>query len=475
MKKHLLLFIVLASICGQTIQATDLKITNVRALNRAEVLNTPISVMFDIQWNNAWHNQKNHDAVWVFMKYNGYYNNHVKVLPKDYKVLVNRSGEDSQPTIEFSKDGLGFFIYPQKNYRGSMNFKLQILIDTEDKDIDRNKLTGLSVYGLEMVYIPQGPFTLGSPDPAAKERAAFYKSDSNGEPNGLITITSEQAITVAPTEGNLYYWSRNPLYNGDQQGTVPENFPKGYKAFYIMKYELTQGQYVAFLNNLSDTDTFKRAAISGRTYLDNRGAITIIDGIYKTSSPNRPMNYISFTDGLAFSDWAAIRPITELEYEKAARGPNKPIPAEFVWGTNTYNSLERYVDNSGELILANNWDESQLNDDNRAVFGASYYWVMDLSGSLWEKVITIGNPIGREFKGSHGDGSLRFGSATNPDWPTSDNEVGGFGYRGGGYYAIGTPYSDFNPHSPIGYRFYGAWSGGPHSIAYGYRGGRSSR
>ena len=49
------------------------------------------------------------------------------------------------------------------------------------------------------------------------------------------------------------------------------------------------------------------------------------------------MNYVSFTDGLAFTDWAALRPITELEYEKAARGPSEPIDAEFVWGTNTYN------------------------------------------------------------------------------------------------------------------------------------------
>ncbi|MEM7514132.1 MAG: hypothetical protein AAF388_24625 [Bacteroidota bacterium] len=59
---------------------------------------------------------------------------------------------------------------------------------------------------------------------------------------------------------------------------------------------------------------------------------------------------------------------------------------------------------------------------------------------------------------------------------TSDDEVGGFGYRGGGFYARGvaTVYGDFNPHSPIGDRYYGAWSGGPRSIAYGYRAGRTA-
>ena len=30
------------------------------------------------------------------------------------------------------------------------------------------------------------------------------------------------------------------------------------------------------------------------------------------------MNFVSFTDALAFTDWAGLRPITELEYEKAA-------------------------------------------------------------------------------------------------------------------------------------------------------------
>ncbi|NNL93623.1 MAG: hypothetical protein HKO66_15380, partial [Saprospiraceae bacterium] len=173
------------------------------------------------------------------------------------------------------------------------------------------------------------------------------------------------------------------------------------------------------------------------------------------------------------SDWAAIRPITELEYEKAARGPSTPIEGEFVWGTNTYNDLERYVNTNFEVAFTNGVEEKNLNDQNRSVFGASYYWVMDLSGSLWEKVITVGNPLGRAFIGSHGDGKLDFGEATNDDWPKSNNEKGGFGYRGGGYYNIGGQYGDFNPHSPIGYRYYGSWSGGPRYLAYGYRGGRS--
>ncbi|NER15016.1 SUMF1/EgtB/PvdO family nonheme iron enzyme [Leptobacterium flavescens] len=474
MKIRFLIPVAFTLMCFCHLKASDLTIENIRVVNRPDVLATPLSVNFDIKWKNSWNNRKNHDAVWVFMKYGGFWNNHVKLKASGHKILLNRTDTAASPLIEVSENGLGFFIYPSKTYRGNIDLKLQILIDSGDRKINNTQLNGLSVHAIEMVYIPEGAFTLGSPDEAALKKAAFYKSDASGNPNGLIKISSESAIPVAPEQNALYYWSENELYNGDQKGPVPADFPKGFNAFYIMKYELTQGQYAAFLNTLPESWTYTRSPLGGRTYYEHRGGIRLKDGKYKADNPSRPMNYLSFTDGLAYTDWAALRPLTELEYEKAARGPSKPVPAEFVWGTNNYDLLERYVTPEAELIMANGFDESSMNDENRAVFGASYYWVMDLSGSLWEKVITIGNPIGRAFKGSHGDGRLDFGHATNPDWPDSDDEKGGFGYRGGGYYQIGTQYSDFNPHSPIGYRYYGAWSGGPRSIAYGYRAGRSA-
>ena len=465
-------FLALAYMAFFTSIASDLKIKNVRAVNRDGVAGMPISVIFDLEWSNAWHNDKNHDAVWVFMKFNSQWDNHVKLVPGGHKVLQVRKG--SQPNLEISRDSLGFFIYPSANYRGDVNYKIQIQMDTTTQKIQWNKLRGMKVHGIEMVYIPQGSFTLGSPDEEAITRAAFYKSDDLGKPDGLYKINSEASIAVGPEHGNLYYWSEEALYNGDQQGPVPAAFPKGYHAFYLMKYELSQGQYANFLNDIPDNWTYSRSPIGGRNYEKKRGGIYFKDGKYYAKSPDRPMNYVSFTDRLAFTDWAALRPVTELEYEKAARGTGTPTAAEFVWGTNNYDQLERYVSPQAEVIFSNGIQERDLDDNNRPVFGASYYWVMDLSGSVWEKVITIGNPIGRNFQGTHGDGKLEFGKATNADWPQSDDEEGGFGYRGGGYYESGTAYTDFNPHSPIGYRYYGAWSGGPRYISYGYRAGRSA-
>lgn len=455
-----------------TAYSSNLKIENVRVLNRTDIQDTPLSVMFDISWDNAWNNDKNHDAVWVFMKYNGQWGNHVKINPLGHEVVKNRTN-GGDPGIMVPQDGVGFYLRVPDGYHGDVNYKVQIVIDTTGGKPAWNKLNKVSVHGVEMVYIPEGGFTLGSPDEAAIKRASLYKSDGAGEPGGLYQINSEDQITVGQESGNLYYWSEESIYQGDQAGPIPADFPKGYDEFYIMKYELQQGQYAAFLNDIPTNWTYVRSGIAGRDYHDKRGGIRLVDGQYVADNPFRPMNYVSFTDGLAYSDWAGLRPITELEYTKAARGPGEPIEAEFVWGTNSYANLERYVNSDKELAFNNGVNESDLNDDNRDVFGASYYWVMDLSGSLWEKVITVGNAVGRKFTGSNGDGQLdNFGNHNQSDWPTSDNEEGGFGYRGGGYYNEGTTYSDFNPHSPIGYRYYGAWSGGPRYIAYGYRAGR---
>ena len=453
--------------------ATDITITNIRMVNRTD-LGTQPYVLFDLSWKNAWKNDKNHDAVWIFGKFNNNPWEHPLLETSGHAVLKNRIDGCPTPRVKASKDSIGLWVYLDDNYRGDVDIKVKMMLDTSRQKMNWRKAKDFQVYAIEMVQIPGGPFTLGDPASESDQFATFYRSDNQGKRKGLYSISSEEPIDVGPGEDNLYYWSETSIYNGDQKGTIPAEFPKGTEPFYIMKYELTQGQYADFLTQLSESWSSLRNPLGGKNYYEKKGAIYLKDGKYHAKYRDRPMNFVSFTDGLAYTDWAGLRPITELEYEKAARGPSTPKPGEFVWGTSDYSQLERYVNLDGNTVTQNGFTEDQLDDNSRAVFGASYYWVMDLSGSLWEKVITIGNPIGRSFKGSHGDGLLNHGHSTNSDWPKSDNEEGGFGYRGGGYYEIGTEYSDYNPHSPIGYRYYGAWSGGPRSIAYGYRAGRSA-
>ena len=293
--------------------STNLVIENIRPVIRPGVAASQASVIFDLRWENAWHTSKNHDAVWIFMKPSGGYG-HIRLASEGHQLLQNRIESCPEVRIEVAEGGVGLYIYLDQVYRGDVDVKLQLMVATEDQRINNRMFKGnFSVYGLEMVYIPEGPFSLGTPDTSGIKKAAFYRSDAKGEPKGLVKIQSESEIKVAAENNALYYWSENALYNGDQKGPVPASFPKGFKAFYLMKYEINQGQYAAFLNALPSTWTYSRSPLGGDSYSQNRGSIYLEEGEYVADSPHRPMNYISFTDGLAFADWAGLRPITELE------------------------------------------------------------------------------------------------------------------------------------------------------------------
>ena len=462
---------VMLPVCAGPVQANDLRIDNVRFINRPGATGE-LRVVFDLTWHNAWHNARSHDAAWVFLKlvYGGQGLRHVKLMPDGYRVLDIPGVEAPSAQVDMASDSTGFFIYPAQPYRGDVQWRLSVQLDPALYNPRRDGQAQLQVFGIEMVYVPEGPFTLGDPDTTALNFGAFYLSGPDGAPDGLVQITSEAAFPVGPEPGALDYRSRQPQYQGDRQGPVPAAFPKGFQAFYVMKYEITQGQYAAFLNTLSDDDTFERFNFGGRTYFKKRGTIRLEEDRYVAGSPQRPLNFLSWDDGLAFADWAALRPMTELEFTKACRGPEPPTPGVFPWGTASFDGLARVVGPDDELGMENGWDESRLTDETRPVFGASYYWVMDLAGSVWERVVTLGQPAGRAFTGSHGDGQLGSrGRATNDDWPHDYAGAEGHGYRGGGFYDQERAVRDFNPYSPIAYRRFGAWAGAYPYRSYGFR------
>jgi formylglycine-generating enzyme required for sulfatase activity len=183
-------------------------------------------------------------------------------------------------------------------------------------------------------------------------------------------------------------------------------------------------------------------------------------------------------DGSAYADWAALRPMSELEYEKACRGSQPAVAGEFAWGnTNIIQAMTISGAENGTEIVTDANANCVFNDaifsggnggkgplragifaasvqpldapsEQRQDAGASYYGVMELSGNLWERAATVGNEKGRSFTGSHGDGRLTTksgyeGNATNADWPGFANtsrgviSAGGSGYRGGGW-SVGT-------------------------------------
>ncbi|MCB0705865.1 MAG: SUMF1/EgtB/PvdO family nonheme iron enzyme [Saprospiraceae bacterium] len=430
--------------------------------------------IFNVRWDNAWSNEKNNDAVWLFFK---------SVLPDGYKhIQVMTSGHSivsvftDNITLDFEvpNDGTGLFIFPEKEYRGRVEATVKVILDIKSFENIDTRNSSLTAYGIEMVHIPKGRFTLGDPDIKALEFGSFYHPDSLGNFDGLVSINAENQEFEIAINGDIYY--RAPEgYEGDQKGVIPATYPKGVTSFYIMKYEPTEGQYAAFLNSLSKKQIENRIIINETNYYSQGGKIVIENGKYSSTYPNKPCQFMSWDDAIAYSDWAGLRPMTEFEFTKATRGESKPIAGEFPWGSKSKEKIQRLPDINGMLIMLNGWDESKLTDKNRAYFGASYYWVMDMAGSMWERLITVGHPNGRNYRGSNGDGILSLnGNATNGDWPIGIETSGGIGFRGGGFYGYNREYHNFNPFSPIAYRTYGAWQGGMRNNSYGARFVRNS-
>ena len=248
-----------------------------------------------------------------------------------------------------------------------------------------------------------------------------------------------------------------------------------------MKYEISQQEYVDFLNTLTYTQQVTRTAISpdllAGTYLydayrnkikiSTPGIATTTPAIYATDYPYVACNYLSWADLAAYLDWSGLRPMTELEFEKACRGTGSPVANEYAWGSTGIAVNEYTIINGGatsEAIAAANYSTTVGNaaytltipltgsiigplrvgifagtsgNTGRVTAGATYYGIMEMSGNLWERPITVGNPTGRTFAGVHGNGTLdATGNADASNWPGTDGL--GAGFRGGSWSNAGT-------------------------------------
>ena len=225
---------VLLLLCSRTAGATNLAVTDVAI---ARVPNTPTAhVTSNVAWQNAWRNERNHDAAWIFVKVRaaGGPWRHASIIRASLQPVARLL---QPPSIAVSPDLVGLFVSAASPMRGPVIWSLDLTVDLSlIRDLSADSALETRVFGVEMVQIPEGAFTLGDPDPAALKFAAFYRSNAAGSPDGLIEIRSEEAIEVGAAIGALNYQVEHPEYQGDRQGPIPAAFPKGFRAFYAMKY-----------------------------------------------------------------------------------------------------------------------------------------------------------------------------------------------------------------------------------------------
>jgi formylglycine-generating enzyme required for sulfatase activity len=469
----LALLLFAGSVAANNINVSNIKLTGQNTTAGVNYPDNYTLVQFDLSWENSWRISSvpnNWDAAWVFVKY--------RVGSGDWQhAWLNNTGHSSgtgtsatiaaglrTPGSTFnatSNPALGVFIY--RSTDGTGNFSItgaQLRWNYGANGVPDNAIVDVKVCAIEMVYVPAGNFYVGS---GGTEEYAFYMYPTTTNP---YQITGEGEITVGITNGNLYYPSDGYEFGGDQSGPIPAAFPKGYAAFYCQKYEISQQQYVDFLNTLTSAQASNRYPNKNGS---NRHAITLSGGVYSTTNPYVACNFLNWMDGAAYSDWAGLRPMTELEFEKACRGPVTQVTNEYAWGTATVASDEYTLGNpsANNEGIASNYSTSAGNasymtttssingplrvgifaahadNSGRITAGASYYGIMELSGNLWERAVTVGNATGRAFTGVHGNGALSAnGNANETAWPGLDNgEVtgaDGSGFRGGNWNNVET-------------------------------------
>ena len=400
-----------------------------------------------ISWDNSWRvssSPGNWDAAWVFVKYR------IDGGNWQHATLSTSPGDFSVPSgcsIDIGSDGKGFFAYRNSEGSGSINWKgVSICWDYGADGVPDNATNiEVQVFGIEMVYVPQGRFVVGSN--GGIENNHFHQGDVVTKP---FAITTEDEIRLG-NDNDRSLWALGEWDNPDVGTELPAVFPKGYDAFYCMKYEISQGQYADFLNTLTSTQVENRySPISVNRYT--------IGGTYPdltASSPDLACNYISWADGTAYCDWAGLRPMTELEYEKACRGAEEAVANEHAWGTAAITISPYTLEQAGTAdegidenysVAAGNCSFAATNDvsgplrvgifaahpDNtgRVTSGATFYGIMEMSGNLFERSVTVGNATGRAFTGVNGDGELdEEGDADVTNWP--DVTAVGSGFRGG--------------------------------------------
>ena len=421
------------------------------------------NVHFDLSWENSWRvatAPANHDAAWVFAKYRvgtGEWR-HVRLA------AVNASPAGAVTEL---KDNLGIMVYSGSYMTGDAVYPgMDLGWDLAQDGVVWSQDLEVRVFALEMVYIPQGPFYLGTGKRSGSEVDEFFQAN-NGKP---YRINHSGEIPVK-ANGNKLWYTDVGNRGADFGGPIPAAFPNGYDAFYLMKYETSQQQWVDFFNTLSPAHRLLHdvTATDGK----NSDAEHYHNGIVYdpasgqdayTSLPETAAGYTSMQDMMAYFDWAGLRPLTELEFEKAARGPLYPTGNEFAWGNPNVADTRYDIENFGkpnERVAASTLTNlgrsgnatyldtnpssraekgplrcgvyagsvAQVNVSDRVSSGAGYYGNMELSGNQWEGVITIVDAAGRAFTNTHGDGEIGAdGYADVPTWPTA---VDGVGIRGG--------------------------------------------
>lgn len=480
-------------------RGNNVTVTNTSLVNPAA---DRIDLQFDLSWDHSWRDGVNHDACWVFAKYSidaGETWRHATLAGSGTNPAGFATGSGTGIDIWVPEDRKGAFVQRAANGTGTVAVSgVTLQWGFLEDGVSASRRARVKVFAIEMVYVPEASYYLGS---GGTESGRLFEGGGGEAP---FLVSSNGAIACGDDAGKLWGSSQSGSSSMGGAGTIPAAFPNGYQAFYLMKTEISQGQYCDFLNTLTAVQQDNRFTLAYGTYRNvikktadspavfgcdgnnNAGSSSAatVDNLDETNDGEWvACNRIYWEDGTAYADWAALRPMTELEYEKACRGPLTPVTNEYVWGNTTVEAATSSLSSpytASETPNRGNCNSYECSppgayrcgsyadgSSSRQNAGAAYYGALDMGGNVWERCITIGSSAGRLFPGTHGDGLLsEAGNANEANW-------NGWGLRGGGNYAHS--YDGSITHARISSRANAASTrtDNPYVSAAGWRGCRT--
>lgn len=469
MKRKLILWMLVLGSCIGQLTANNVRIPDkVKVSGRLGIDTLVLS--FPLKWENSWRLDNNWDAVYLFIKYK-----RLEVEEPWRHLCIKSDGhrvdpgytwavadtEDSEIGGKTGNSNVGLFVFRNTAGAGPASTMVRVAVDISQGDLTpyyratyddfRSGKMDISVTAIEMVYIPRGSYYLG-------DNTCYNTLGGAGGDPLLVDGNVLPPLTV-----------KNGMAQSIKPGTVTlnERFPVGYDGFYCMKYEISQAQYVDFLNKLPYSEQknriennldelnpgdyvfgdkksatarngiiLEKRRTKGLETTGNRGDTAVVfghnlswDDDYNGAFDGQTIacNYLTPNDAWAYADWAGLRLMTELEFEKACRVTNpteSPVDRQFAWNGQSLRpptgGIPSDVRNTVKEITAgdaNTNAQAKINGPVRcgsfaregttlmSVTGATYWGILDMTGNLGEMVCnaTYG---WHDMTSVEGDGSL---------------------------------------------------------------------
>ena len=239
------------------------------------------TLTFTITWDNSWKitgGPNNYDGVWLFIKRQACSNTNIWATTLVSATSGDHGSSVSSGTnllsVDAVSDGMGVFLRRTNNGMGNIGthtitLKLNSSLTTSPA-ITPSAADNFKIFGIEMVYVPQGQFYLGD----GRQSNSYNFSNGNNAGTPLLITAAIQAAGL----GAATNYTSNPMYGCPNY--LPPSFPLGYNGFWCMKYEATSVSYVDFLNTLSYNQQAMRLSKWGtrypnstNTYFGNGGQI----------------------------------------------------------------------------------------------------------------------------------------------------------------------------------------------------------